>query len=68
MNRFLIRFSDSDFQYFDYSAKGTVGIRVPSAFLQDAWRLMDRLRLNAGVRWAGEVHHLLGGRSPDDPG
>ena len=54
VSSFLIRFSDSDFQSWVFSSKGTVGTRVPSVFLQDAWRLTDRLRVNAGVRWAGE--------------
>ena len=35
-----------------------VGNRIPSAFLQDSWRLTDRLRLNAGLRWDGQ--YLVG--------
>jgi hypothetical protein len=27
--------------------------RLPSAFLQDSWRVTDRLRVNVGVRWDG---------------
>jgi len=27
--------------------------RLPSVFLQDSWRVTDRLRVNAGVRWDG---------------
>jgi hypothetical protein len=54
VSSFIIRFSDSDFQSWVFSVKGIVGTRVPSLFLQDAWRLTDRLRVNVGVRWAGE--------------
>jgi hypothetical protein len=35
--------------------KFVVGNRIPSAFLQDSWRLTDRLRLNGGVRWDGQI-------------
>ena len=30
---------------------GTVHVRSPAAFLQDSWRINERLRLNAGFRW-----------------
>ena len=30
-----------------------VSHRLPSVFLQDSWRVTDRLRINAGVRWDG---------------
>jgi len=33
---------------------GNVGNRLPSAFLQDSWQLVRRLRLNLGLRWDGQ--------------
>ncbi|UCF79207.1 MAG: TonB-dependent receptor [Candidatus Eiseniibacteriota bacterium] len=33
---------------------GTVHNRIPSAFVQDSWRITDRLRINAGLRWDGQ--------------
>ena len=52
--RDLTRYSDT--YYFMWIAKGsgTVSNRQPSAFLQDSWKLTDRLRINAGLRWDGQ--------------
>jgi hypothetical protein len=29
--------------------------RVPTAYLQDAWRFTDRLSVNAGLRWSAQI-------------
>jgi hypothetical protein len=33
---------------------GVVRNRIPSAFLQDSWKIIDRLNLNLGIRWDGQ--------------
>jgi hypothetical protein len=37
-----------------HNASGTVRNRIPSLFIQDSWRIGNRLRLNLGLRWSGE--------------
>lgn len=55
----LFRESDSLYTDFRFSAlDGTVRNRIPSVFVQDSWRVTERLRLNAGLRWDGQF--LLG--------
>jgi hypothetical protein len=40
------------------SFNGTFHNRAPAAYLQDTWRVTDRLALNAGLRWSGQ--YLVG--------
>jgi hypothetical protein len=40
------------------SYSGTFHNRSPAAYVQDTWRVTDRLALNAGLRWSGQ--YLLG--------
>ncbi len=49
----IYRSNDSTYQWFQAYGVGTVHLRLPTAFLQDAWRLTDRVRVNAGLRWDG---------------
>ena len=49
----IYRSNDSTYQWFQAYGVGTVHLRLPTAFMQDAWRVTDRVRLNAGVRWDG---------------
>lgn len=37
---------------------GEVRNRVPSVFIQDSWRVFERLNLTAGIRWDG--HSIIG--------
>ena len=46
--------ADSTYRLVDFRFKGKVNNRVPSAFLQDSWRVTERLRVNAGLRWDGQ--------------
>jgi hypothetical protein len=51
----LMRYSDLDYRRNLLRGAGRVGHRIPSAFLQDSWRLGDDLRVNLGLRWDGLV-------------
>lgn len=42
---------------------GTVMSRAPAAYLQDAWRVNDRLTINLGVRWSNQFFSVLGGEA-----
>jgi hypothetical protein len=44
---------DSQYQDALLHSQADVHTRVPSLFLQDSWRLGERLRLNYGLRWDG---------------
>jgi hypothetical protein len=53
--RLVNRFDDTTYTEIVIShPMGTVHNRIPSAFVQDSWRIMDRLRINAGLRWDGQ--------------
>ncbi|UCH85280.1 MAG: TonB-dependent receptor, partial [Candidatus Latescibacterota bacterium] len=45
---------DSLYQTHYNLVDGTVGSRIPSAFIQDSWQAHRRWRINAGVRWDGQ--------------
>jgi carboxypeptidase family protein len=55
-------------QYQGYS--GRFHNRSPAAYIQDSWRLTDRLTLNIGVRWSGQFFTGASGsvvqRIPDE--
>lgn len=51
----LHRVSDSSFvEVYWKSSEARVRNRIPSAFIQDSWRVTERLRINAGLRWDGQ--------------
>lgn len=47
----VYRIDVSTYLWVHSSSQGTVHVRAPSAFVQDSWRVTDRLRLNVGARW-----------------
>jgi hypothetical protein len=51
----LTRSPDDSWYLEQLEATGAGAIRVPSAYLQDSWRISDPLRLNLGVRWDGQI-------------
>jgi hypothetical protein len=48
------RFDSSDYSLFEWIGQGAAANRLASGFMQDSWRLGDRLRINAGLRWDGQ--------------
>lgn len=50
----VTRVNDSTYTSFSFAITGKVRNRIPGVFLQDSWRLSERLRLNAGLRWDGQ--------------
>jgi hypothetical protein len=51
----LWRDADDSWYLEQFEATGAGAIRVPSAYLQDSWRISNPLRLNLGVRWDGQI-------------
>jgi len=50
----VMMYSDTSFLYIPMLAKGKVGNRIPSGFVQDSWQLGDHWRVNGGIRWDGQ--------------
>ncbi len=50
----VYRYSDTYYTRFTAQGEGSVGNRIPSLFVQDSWRVDQRLVLNYGLRWARE--------------
>jgi hypothetical protein len=50
----LMKSAEDDFFEVTRDVAGTVGNRMPSAFVQDSWRLHPDLLLNVGLRWDGQ--------------
>jgi carboxypeptidase family protein/TonB-dependent receptor-like protein len=51
---FIVRLDDTTYVWFRAHFRSSVHNRVPSAYVQDAWRLGSRVILNAGIRWDGQ--------------
>lgn len=45
---------DSAYNSSLFGQDGPIRNRVPTAFIQDSWRVHDRLTVNAGLRWDGQ--------------
>jgi hypothetical protein len=52
--RVLAKFTDDLYFEIDQVIEAKFRNRIPSAFLQDSWRLTDGFTLNAGLRWDGQ--------------
>ena len=53
----------ADLYVADYQRySGRFHNRSPAAYLQDSWRLDDRLTLNVGLRWSGQFFTSASGR------
>jgi len=50
----LVKTAEDSYFEATRDAVGTVGNRLPSAFVQDSWRLHPDFRLNMGLRWDGQ--------------
>jgi len=57
--RVVTRYNDSFYTELVFNTvDGSVSNRIPSAFVQDSWRITERLRINAGLRW--DAQFLVG--------
>jgi hypothetical protein len=54
----MAKLSDSLYGEIYFTMDGTIRNRIPSAFIQDSWRVTQRLLLNAGLRW--DSQYLFG--------
>jgi hypothetical protein len=52
------RWDDTTYVVYRWAVQGTVHNRSPAAYLQDEWRLTERLTLNTGIRWSRQ--YLVG--------
>ena len=48
------KYSDSSYIAIFDNHSGTVGVRIPSAFVQDSWDVSSQWHINAGIRWDGQ--------------
>jgi hypothetical protein len=66
----IARRDTSTFVVTSEFSTGTFHNRVPTAYVQDAWRVTDRLTLNAGLRWSAQLFTSAAGqtvqRFPDE--
>jgi hypothetical protein len=52
LRRLIERWEADEFVTWFDSTRGTFRSPVPTVYLQDAWRVADRLTLSAGLRWS----------------
>lgn len=55
---YILHTGPSSFQQYLEEPQGKVRNRIPTLFVQDSWRLTERVTLNAGIRWS--TQHLVG--------
>lgn len=53
---FFVKWAADAYQYQFINWAGDNSSRNPSAFIQDSWRISERLTLNGGVRWDPQWH------------
>ena len=56
------RLNTSLYVFNEQHMAGRFHNRSPAAYLQDGWRLTDRLTLNAGLRWSGQFFTSASGK------
>jgi hypothetical protein len=54
----LNRWNTAEWEYAVQTYAGSFHNRSPAAYVQDEWRVTDRLALNGGLRWSGQ--YLVG--------
>lgn len=59
----VYRFGESHYLRNFQSFQGTFHNRSPAAYIQDSWRITDRLTLNPGLRWSGQFLTGASGRT-----
>jgi hypothetical protein len=60
---FIRKDNDTSFFLFHINSNVSVRNRVPTSYLQDSWRLTDRLILNLGLRWDAQYLTAANGES-----
>jgi hypothetical protein len=59
----IFRFNTALFLRDQQSFHGTFHTRSPAAYVQDSWRISDRLTVNPGLRWSGQYLTGASGRT-----
>jgi hypothetical protein len=59
----IFRIDTSVYLRDQQSSRGTFHTRSPAAYLQDSWRISDRLTVNPGLRWSGQYLTGASGRT-----
>jgi len=54
----IFRYDSTYYQEYIDKGFGEVRNRIPSAYIQDSWRIFERLNLTGGIRWDG--YYLIG--------
>jgi hypothetical protein len=60
--KWLFGMGDSGYILQINKGDAVVHNRIPSLFVQDSWSVSDRLQINAGLRWSGELLVASNGR------
>ena len=59
----LVKFANGGYLAHTEHARGSFHNRIPTAYIQNGWRVSDGLTLNTGVRWSTQTLSAASGRT-----